>query len=167
MYGHRISSPEPSAVARIMTLAPMYLRRFWGSGRSRYSTAGRTLLLGSSLASSLDRCVVSAIAILLLAPQFCPFCTRTHIIEMSALCQYIASATSWLARMLVTTRAVPCATDRTGKGYGENNTFSWPLGRRMTRLTAFRSGLGWRADTRTITVAGPAVPRRGSTYPYH
>ena len=77
----------------------------------------------------------------------------------------IASATSWLARMLVTTPAVPCATDRTGKGCGENNTFSWPLGRRMARLTASRSGLGWRAATRAITVAGPAVLRRGSAYP--
>src|SRR5215217_925479 len=61
--------------------------------------------------------------------------------------------------MLVTIRAVPCATDRTARGYGENNTISWrPIGSRMARLTVAHSGLGWRADTRAITVACPAVP---------
>src|SRR5918994_5088323 len=62
MYGHRISSPEPSAVARIMTLAPMYLRRFRGSGRSRYVAGGR-YLLGSSVANSSRGSVVSAMLI--------------------------------------------------------------------------------------------------------
>src|ERR671910_1737730 len=62
MYGHRISSPEPSAVARIMTLAPMYLRRLRGSGRSRYFACGR-YLLGSSVANSSRGSVVSAMPI--------------------------------------------------------------------------------------------------------
>ena len=48
--GQRISSPEPSAVAERMTLAPTYVRNLLGSGRSRYGTAGRCLL-GSSVAS--------------------------------------------------------------------------------------------------------------------
>src|SRR5919112_5448548 len=83
MYGHRISSPEPSAVARIMTLAPMYLRRFRGSGRSRYFAGGR-YLLGSSVANSSRGSVVSAMPIILLLtnshvlPQYSDYMLLKH-----------------------------------------------------------------------------------------
>src|SRR3712207_5139816 len=60
MYGQRMSSPEPSAVARMMTLAPMIFLNGRGSGRSLYSTAGR-YLVGSSVESCLPaRSVASA-----------------------------------------------------------------------------------------------------------
>ena len=41
MYGHSTNSPEPIAVARMITLAPATFLNGTGSGRSRVSTAGR------------------------------------------------------------------------------------------------------------------------------
>ena len=41
MYGHSTNSPEPIAVARMITLAPTTFLNGTGSGRSRVSTAGR------------------------------------------------------------------------------------------------------------------------------
>src|SRR5215216_3428681 len=56
-----ISSPEPSAVASSITLAPKYLLSGWGSGRSLYSSIAGRYLLGMFQPSPVaSRAVVSA-----------------------------------------------------------------------------------------------------------
>src|SRR4028118_2273181 len=68
MYGQRISSPDPSAVARMITLAPMIFLNGSGSGRSLYSTAGRYLV-----GSPVESCPPAPSPRPYAAPSFAPF----------------------------------------------------------------------------------------------
>src|SRR5829696_9057033 len=62
IYGQMINSPDPSAVASRITLAPRYFLSGWGSGRSRYSSSGRCLVGIFHPSPVVSRAVVSAIS---------------------------------------------------------------------------------------------------------
>src|SRR5688572_30646612 len=83
-----MSSPEPSAVARMITLAPMTFLKGTSSGRSLDSTAGRYLSgMFQPSAAGASRSVTSAISIVL-SSQACSPVSLRHVIEAPTSCQY-------------------------------------------------------------------------------